>query len=303
MNIFFRTIFFLTVFLSLINNQYLPIFAQNNLPQIIIDKTDEVLPPNRSETFFVYFNYGDPGVTYEVKDLQAQISAGGRLEIDREKIYDIYENDQTKQVKCEPGSLPGKKINPDLVKNNVLNYGLGSVGNTEGGAESADLKPRQVGCLKIGLKVKNEGENLSQIEYKIKDLNSKTAFYKKIDEQPEKKILFFVGEKSTCKNGQEWALGACREVCGENMYRDLSGNCLVKNIICPQEEEVFNEKCVPKCKENESRSSFGECKPIEEPVSEQAGKVLEYLLIFGFGAIILNLLWSQIAKILKKKRG
>ena len=72
--------------------------------------------------------------------------------------------------------------------------------------------------------------------------------------------------------------------------------CQQKNIICKEGEEIFDGKCFIKCKENESRSSFGECKPIEEPVSQLAGDILQYFLITVLGLLTLNFLIKRLRK-------
>jgi hypothetical protein len=280
--------------------------AQTSLPSILLDDTAHPIPVGRTDPFFVYLSYGDPALSYEVSNVQLRVTLSQPgIVFDDTRLFDLHNtDDNTLVTPCnDKYTGPSQKISSSMVTKEVLEYGPGSAnqGKNPSGTISSSLSTKQVGCLKIGLKL-SEGAaegTIVEIQSMITSSNGKKiGFYKASDTPPPKTVRLAIGTAPTCAAGQDIFNLKCVASCTTEQYRDSQGVCRTARTTCQKDQELVGGSCQKKCADDESRSAFGECKRGEQPQNALVEKIAEYSII---GLICLGALWL-IQSIFKKLR-
>ena len=284
--------------------------SKSTLPEVFVDKTNEPISATRTDPFFVFVPYGDPALEYGVSEVQVQVkSSTSALIIDDTELYDLYDTSNSKKL-FDCGAAyqgPSQKITSGAVANDIFLYGPGSANqsSTASGTNSSNLEAKQVGCLKIGIKVSATAKQGDIVELitQIQSSNpKKTGFYKQNNTPPLKKIRFVIGEKPNCTQGQDIYNGVCTPACAADQYRDIDGVCRISKLACNQNQEVVGDICKQKCADNEARTAFGDCKRGEQAQNTQVELIAEYIAIFVITLIGLWILTSIIRQVRKPKK-
>jgi len=284
--------------------------SKSALPEVFVDKTNEPISATRTDPFFVFVPYGDPALEYGVSEVQVQVkSSTDALIIDDTELYDLYDTSNSKKL-FDCGAAyqgPSQKITSGTVANGVFLYGPGSANqsSTASGTNSSSLEAKQVGCLKIGVKVSATAKQSDIIELTTQIQSSnpkKIGFYKQNNVPPLKKIRFVIGEKPNCAQGQDIYNGVCTTACAADQYRDIDGVCRISKLSCAQNQEVVGDMCKQKCADYEARTAFGDCKRGEQAQNSQVETIAEYIAIFAITVTGLWVLASIVRQIRKPKK-
>jgi hypothetical protein len=174
----------------------------NTQPIVSIDKTGEPIDITTNQGFDLFFWY-NKDTTYDtrVQNAVASISVVGKgLEIDNQRLEDIYFTDasQSALLTCDSSATgKGFAINPDLSKNNVLEYGLQSANKDSKGSQISNLNPGQYGCLRVGFKIVS-GAVIGNKAKVIYDSDAKNSPSIPADKKPAKiEMEFLFGNQTS----------------------------------------------------------------------------------------------------------
>lgn len=300
MSLYRLVLIFSALILSLLTGQ---ISAFAATADIIYDRTNQVVDIGSADSIFVYFSYGNPNLAYSIDSTSTLITiSNNNLQIDSNNIWDIKNSSQTCSAQ---NSDKAYQINPNLVLSPTsLLYGPGSADNANqpSGKTNSVLDTGQTGCLKIGLKTSgdNTAGNVEAVMEELRGANAK-QWYKSNDIPPIKKVLLYVGTPVNCAATEDIFSGKCIPKCTINTYRDLSGNCKTKELICQSGYEAFDNQCKPACSTGQIRNDLGICKGVEKPQNRIISQLISAgIIIFLFGFIGF-LIW-KIIRIVTKRR-
>lgn len=233
--------------------------------------------------------YGDPSAntTHENTSLEVAIT-GESVVFSANNLFDLT-RDEGRLTSCTDGvQATSRPISADLITGATLRYGPHSADSekTPSGKLVATLAQKQIGCLKLGLRILPraiQGDTvtltLRQVTYDDTSITGKL-----IAELPTKQILLSLGTASICSDVTELHGNTCLTKCLNTSYRDTTGVCQNKAIICPASQEAFNGNCMSVCPANTVRNNFGDCRTAAVDrsaiVSLVASIILAVLLIF-----------------------
>jgi hypothetical protein len=275
-----------------------------SLPAIIENLKSQPISLDRKEPFFVYVSYGDPAsnTTYDQMFISVKISTPS-LNFVSNNLFELIKKDAGTLTCSDTNSKESRPITYDLVNEGGLQYGPQSAETSTqpSGRKINTLKPKQTGCLKLGLKVMpvaNEGDEVA-ITIKQQYIG-KDGEVIPLNDIPDKTILFSIGAAANCAQDQTSVGTKCIASCSDVQYLDVSGVCQNKAQQCSDTTELLGENCVPKCQSNQARNTFGECKNTSQDYSTLTSTIITIVLLL-VGAIVGTIIISGVYRIVSKK--
>jgi len=276
------------------------------LPDIVVDKTDTPIDPDREEVFYTFFHYGSMTSKDDIKNSSIKVSINGAgvelMEAEMRDMYYIGDDISSKVPVCNATFGGSRFIIPyDLTNDGMLIYGPQSANKKDQivGTQSSNLPAGHSGCIQVGLKLTGEitegvvdiifdGDRLDSVDY---------------DEstRPAKQIVrLAIGATLSCEENQEFVNGSCLTLCENGTVRGDSGQCLLKEKECPEDKDLFNRECMDKCSDTEERNQFGSCVEIPKPKNDIVSKIATWIITIILIFIILSLIF-KIRKVFIKR--